>query len=85
MNERDKHYGDFLSPSLINPKEVAAYLNAVMGLGDKDALLVALRQVAKAHGMDSLLEDGTPMLDSANKIMCSVGLRLSVPQMTLKK
>lgn len=47
MSERDKSYEDVLSPSLTNPKEAAAYLDAVMELEDQGALLVALRQVAK--------------------------------------
>ncbi len=48
---RDVSYDDYLSASLTDPAEAAAYLDAVMELEDAPALLMALRQVAKAHGM----------------------------------
>jgi len=81
MGARDKNYGDSLLLSLANPTEAAAYLDAVMELNDKEALLVSLRHVAKAKGMieiDSLTEGGNPTLDAMNSILHSVGLRLSV-------
>jgi len=84
MGARDKSYGDSLLPSLANPKEAAAYLNAVMELNDKDALLVSLRHVAQANGMmeiDSLVEGGNPTLDTMNRILHSVALRLSVTEL----
>jgi probable addiction module antidote protein len=64
-----------------------------MELENKSALLIALRQVAKAHGIaevacnaslgektlfKSLSDDGNPTLDTMNRILHSVGLRLSV-------
>jgi len=93
MSKRDKSYEDNLMQSLLNPKEAAAYIDAVMELEDKSALLLAIRQVAKAHGMaevarnaalgektlfKSLSDDGNPTLETMNKILHSVGLRLSV-------
>lgn len=83
MGARDKVYGDSLRPSLENPKEVAAYLNAVMELNDKDALLVSLRHVANVNGMieiDSLAEGSNPRLDTMNRVLHSVGLRLGVTE-----
>ena len=32
------------------PENAAAYLNAVLGEGDKSAMLIALREVAQANG-----------------------------------
>lgn len=93
MVKRDKSYEDSLMQALVNPEEAAAYLEAAMELEDKSALLIALRQVAKAHGMaevarnaslgektlfKSLSDDGNPTLDTMNRILHSVGLRLSV-------
>ena len=64
-----------------------------MELGDPAAMLVALRQVVKAHGMaevtrradmgdkslfKALNENGNPTLDTVNKVLQAVGLRLSV-------
>jgi probable addiction module antidote protein len=90
---RDVSYDDYLSASLTDPAEAAAYLDAVMALADHTALLLALRQVAKAHGMaevarradvgdktlfKALSENGNPTLDTVNKVLHAVGLRLSV-------
>jgi probable addiction module antidote protein len=90
---RDKSYDDSLTESLTDPAEAAAYIDAVMELDDPAALLVALRQVAKAHGMAevarranvgdktlfrALSENGNPTLDTVTKVLHSVGLRLSV-------
>ena len=78
---------------MIPPNETAAYIEAVIGLADPSALLVALRQVAKAHGMAevarhanvgektlfrSLSENGHPTLSTLHKVLHAVGLRLSV-------
>lgn len=90
---RDKSYTDSIGEALTDPAEAAAYLDAVMALEDAPALLVALRQVAKAHGMaevarraevgdktlfKALSEQGNPTLDTVNKVLHAVGLRLSV-------
>ena len=90
---RDKNYADYLIESLIDPSEAAAYLDAVMEMEDHAALLLALRQVAKAHGMAevarradvgdktlfrALSENGYPTLDTVNKVLHALGLRLSV-------
>ena len=48
---RNVSYQGYLTESLKDPEEAAAYVEAVLELDDPAALLVALRQVAKAHGM----------------------------------
>lgn len=93
MAKRDKSYEESLMQSLMNPEEAAAYLDAAMELEDKNVLLIALRQVAKAHGMaevarnaslgektlfKSLSDGGNPTLDTINRVLHSLGLRLSV-------
>ena len=90
---RDKSYADSLNKALTDPAEAAAYLDAVMELGEPAAVLVALRQVVKAHGMaqvtrraelgdkslfKALNENGNPTLDTVNKVLQAVGLLLSV-------
>ena len=90
---RDKSYADSLNKALTDPAEAAAYLDAVMELGEPAAVLVALRQVVKAHGMaevtrraelgdkslfKALNENGNPTLDTVNKVLQAAGLRLSV-------
>ncbi|CAM3814489.1 addiction module antidote protein [Polynucleobacter antarcticus] len=94
-SKRDKSYETSLLEALTDPKEAAAYLDAVMELEDQGAMLIALRQVAKANGMaevarsaslgektlfKSLAESGNPTLDTVNRILHSVGLRLSVAE-----
>ena len=90
---RDISYEDTLLPMLKDPVEAAAYVEAVLELDDPAALLVALRHVAKAHGMAevarradmgdktlfrALSEDGNPTLSTISKVLHAVGLRLSV-------
>ena len=90
---RDVSYQDYLTASLADPVEAAAYVEVVLGLDDPAALLVALRQVAKAHGMAdvarradvgektlfrALSENGNPTIATLHKVLHAVGLRLSV-------
>ena len=48
---RDTSYDDSLLQALADPREAAAYLDAVMELEDSAALTLALRQVAQAQGL----------------------------------
>ena len=90
---RDTSYDDYLTEVLKDPGEAAAYMEAVMELDDPAALLVALRRVAKSHGMaevarradvgdkvlfKALSENGNPTLSTVYKVLQAVGLRLSV-------
>jgi probable addiction module antidote protein len=90
---RDVSYDDTLAIILKDPIEAAAYIEAVMELDEPATLLVALRHVAKAHGMAevarradmgdktlfrALSEDGNPTLSTISKVLHAVGLRLSV-------
>ncbi len=90
---RDASFDDYLTEALKDPIEAAAYMEAVMELDDPATLLVALRQVAKAHGMaevarradvgdktlfKALSENGNPTLTTVHKVLHAVGLRLSV-------
>lgn len=90
---RDVSYVEGLLHMLKDPAEAAACVEAVLELDDPAALLVALRQVAKAHGMAevarradmgnktlfrALSEDGNPTLSTITKVLHAVGLRISV-------
>ena len=93
MNARDRKYEGSLEVALRDPTEAAAYLEAVLELDDPAALLLALRQVAKAHGMaevarraelgektlfKALSENGNPTIATVHKVLHAVGLRLAV-------
>ena len=93
MKARDKSYEQATLQVLTDPVEAAAYIEAVLELDDPAALLVALRQVARAHGMAevarradmgdktlfrALSENGNPTLSTVHKVLHAVGLRLSV-------
>jgi probable addiction module antidote protein len=93
MTIRDKRYDESLHAALIDPVEAAAYLEAVIEMDDPAALLLALRQVTKAHGMaevarraelgektlfKALSEHGNPTLVTLHKVLQAVGLRLSI-------
>ncbi len=90
---RSVGYQSYLIESLKDPAEAAAYVEAALELDDPAALLVALRQVAKAHGMAdvarradvgekslfrALSENGNPTVATLHKVLHAVGLRLSV-------
>ena len=89
----DVSFEETLLPMLVEPVEAAAYIEAVIELDDPAALLVALRHVAKAHGMaevarradmgdktlfKALSAEGNPRLTTVHKVLAAVGLRLSV-------
>ena len=90
---RHEKFENTLLPLLADPNEAAEYLDAVMELEDSAALLVALRHVAKAHGMAeiarktnlgektlfrALSKTGNPTLSTISKVLHAAGLRLSV-------
>ena len=90
---RDASYQSYLVESLKDPAEAAAFIDAAMELEDPAALLLALRHVAKAHGMAevarradvgekslfrALSENGNPTIATLHKVLHAVGLRLSV-------
>lgn len=60
MKTRSKAWRESLLESLKNPKEAAAYLDAALEEGDREAFLLALRQVADARlGSIGKLSDET--------------------------
>jgi probable addiction module antidote protein len=90
---RDVSFDDYMVQSMKDPAQAAAYIEAVIDLEDPAALLVALRHVAKAHGMaevarradlgdktlfKALSATGNPTLATVHKVLAAVGLRLSV-------
>lgn len=84
----------WLLEHLKDPAKAAAYLDAAIEDGDQAALMLALRNVARAHGgvaelarrskltreatYRMLSESGNPELRSFNAILAAAGLRLSV-------
>lgn len=86
-------YREGLIESLKNPEEAAAYINAAFEEGDEKLLLVALRDVAEAHGMSTvarkarvnrenlyrmLSKKGNPRLQSIEAVLEACGLKLAV-------
>jgi len=87
-------YQEDLIESLKDPKEAAEYLNAAIEDGDREVFLLALRNVAQAHGGMSaiaqkthlkreslyrmLSKKGNPELNSIFNVLHAVGLKLSV-------
>ena len=89
-----RSYHEDLIKDLKDPKEAAGYLNAVLEEGDYRLLLVALRNVAEAHGgmlalsqkaklsrpnlYRMLSKTGKPEMHSISKILNSFGLTLFI-------
>lgn len=94
MAKKITTYQEDLVESLKDPHEAAAYLNAAMEEDDRALFLLALRNVAEAHGGMTLVaekarlnrenlyrmlsEDGNPEIKSILRLLRSMGLKLSV-------
>jgi probable addiction module antidote protein len=86
-------YKDGLMEDLQDPEEAAAYLNAALEEGSREAFLMALRDVAEARGMSRvaatarlnrvsmyrmLSKRGNPQLSSLTSLLEEMGLTLAV-------
>jgi len=87
-------YQKDLIEALKDPVEAAAYLNAALEEGDKETFLLALRNIAEAHGgmkvvaekahlnreslYRTLSQRGNPEIRTLFSLLHGVGLRLSV-------
>ncbi|PWU22245.1 MAG: putative addiction module antidote protein [Bdellovibrio sp.] len=96
MPKRAKKYDKSLIESLKDPKEAAAYLNEHLEDDSKDSeelFLLALRDVAKAHGFGDLAKDadlgreslykalsadGNPKISTLRSLLKAMGLRLAI-------
>ena len=93
MSKASRPYTEGLLMSLKDPDEAAAYLTAALEDGSPDVFLLALRNVAEAHGMKSVAEGaqlnrvsmyrmlsdkGNPQLSSLSAVLHQLGLRLAV-------
>ena len=93
MSKASRPYHDELLADLQDPKEAAEYLTAALEDGSPDIFLLALRDVAAAHGIKRLAdgaqlnresmyrmlsEQGNPQLSSLTSILHQLGLRLAV-------
>lgn len=93
MSELSVSYEDGLKEDLRDLQEAAAYLDAAIEEGSQEVFLMALRDVAEAHGIGRLArsamlnrehlyrilsERGNPHLASLIALLDVLGLRLSV-------
>jgi len=89
-----RSYQESLIKGLQDPKEAAAYLDAALEEGDRAVFLLAIRNVIEALGGMTkiarhtglnrenlyrvLSEQGNPELNSLEKLLKALGLRLAV-------
>jgi probable addiction module antidote protein len=94
MTKKITTYQEDLIEALKDPREAAAYLNVAMEEDDRSVFLLALRNVAEAHGgMTSvagkarlnrenlyrmLSEKGNPEIKSVLSLLQSMGLKLTI-------
>ena len=93
MSKASRPYRPELLKALQDPAEAAEYLNAALEENSNELFLLALRNVAEAHGMKKLAEDaqlnresmyrmlseqGNPQFASLSAILRQLGLKLSV-------
>ena len=94
LNPKTESYRERLLESLKDPEEAAQYLNACLEDEDSRVFLMALRDVADAHGgiralsrdarlnreslYRMLSESGNPSLDSLTAVLNACRLRLAV-------
>jgi probable addiction module antidote protein len=91
---KSKNYQTELLKALRDPGEAVEYLNAALEDGNQDVFMLALRNVAKAHGgvgklaeksklnreslYRMLSERGNPELRSLESLLHCLGLRLAI-------
>ncbi len=84
----------YIIKGLLNPKEAAAYLSSVLEDGDQEYFLVALRNIAIAHGGIAALAkktklsrtslyrmlsgEGNPEFATLEKLLKAFGLKIAV-------
>ena len=94
MAKKTTTYQEDLIEALKDPREAAAYLNAAMEEGDRELFLLALRNVAEAHGgmaavsekaklnresmYRMLSKKGNPEIKSILTLLHSMGLKMSI-------
>jgi probable addiction module antidote protein len=94
MAKKTTTYQEDLIEALKDPREAAAYLNAAMEEGDRALFLLALRNVAEAHGGMAAVSEkaklnreslyrmlsrkGNPEIKSIFTLLNSMGLKLSI-------
>jgi probable addiction module antidote protein len=94
IGAKTEPYRESLLESLRNPDEAIQYLNACLEDGDPHVFLLALRDVADAHGgiralsrtanlnreslYRMLSKSGNPSLDSLSAVLNACGMRLAV-------
>lgn len=94
MIRKIKSYQEDLIEALKDPREAAEYLNAAIEDGDKEVFLLAMRNVAEAHGGMSavarkarinreslyrmLSKKGNPELKSVLNLLHVIGLKISI-------
>ena len=94
MTRKTGNYDEYHLEWLKDPENAAAFLNAVIEDNDKDAFLLALRDVAQVQGgmtaiaekthvsrsslYKTLSKRGNPEFNSISKLLHSMGLRLTV-------
>lgn len=94
MTKKITSYQEDLIKALKDPIEAAAYLNAAIEDGDREVFLLAMRNVAQAHGGMSaiakktdinreslyrmLSRKGNPELKSVFNLLHVVGLKISI-------
>lgn len=94
MTKKITSYQEDLIEALKDPREAAEYLNAAIEDGDKEVFLLAMRNVAEAHGgmtavakkahmnreslYRMLSKKGNPELKSVFNLLNVVGLKISI-------
>ena len=88
-----RDYEESLKEGLRDPEEAARYLSACLAGGSREVFLLALRQVAAAHGIGSVAKrsdlgreslyrtlsaKGNPRLETLLRLLETAGLRLAV-------
>jgi probable addiction module antidote protein len=98
MARKTTTYQEDLVEALKNPREAAAYLSAAMEEGDQALFLLALRNVAEAHGGMAAVSEktqlnresmyrmlsskGNPGIKNILTLLHSMGLKLTIEPRT---
>lgn len=93
MDQVTAKYETSLKTALMDPEEAAAYLDSALEENNQEVFLLALRDIAEAHGFSKVAQDtvlnrenlyrmlsstGNPQLSSLITLLHNFGLRLAV-------
>ena len=73
MDQVTANYETGLKVALLDPEEAAAYLDSALEENDQELFLLALRDIANAHGFSKVAQDSLLNRENLYRMLSSTG------------